>query len=228
MYTKESIINSIQEYYKNTSKIPTSRDFQKLSGYPGATTVQRYFGNWNKAIEEAGLISNTPTYATSYTKEYIINSIQEYYKNNKVVPSYRDFQNNKDYPNSSTIKNYFGSWNNAIQAAGFQTNVADSYGIPTYGLDGHLYRSRAEAKFCDKFLYLKYNYEIETKYPDPYYKFYDWFIPSIDLYIELDGGIRPTVIKEKIEINKIFNRNCLFIKTSAIANKDSLSDFNQL
>jgi hypothetical protein len=36
------------------------------------------------------------------------------------------------------------------------------------------------------------------------------------LYIELDGELRPETIKEKVEINKQLNRNCLFIKTKDI------------
>ena len=54
---------------------------------------------------------------------------------------------------------------------------------------------------------------------------YDWYIPKLDLYIELDGEIRPERTKEKITLNKQLGRNCLFIKTSTLYNKNKLKDF---
>ena len=227
LYTKKSIIESIQKFYANKDVKPRTRDFVGNPDYPSRDTIVRYFGSFNAAIIEAGLFHRkTPN--TNYahqTKAGIILAIQKYYSSHNKVPTTRDFENNKDYPVPSTVKNLFGSWNTAIAAAGFNPISQNGHGTCTQGLDGHLYRSRAEAYFADTYLHDKYEYVIEPKYPEPYNKWYDWYVPSLDIYIELDGGIRPLVTINKKEINKTLNRVCLFITTEEIFNKSSIIDF---
>lgn len=209
---------------------PRNRDFKNNPDYPSCDTIVRYFGSFNAAIEAAGLKPNkTPSSTfTNFSKKGIILAIQEFYILNNRIPTTRDFIADDKYPVSSTVKEMFGSWNAAIEAAGFVPNIQSGYGVNTYGLDKHLYRSRAEAYFSDKYLYNLYDYIIELPYPSPYNKYYDWYIPNLELYIELDGGIRPETTKNKIEINKILNRNCVFISTSDIYDKTLLKDFIQL
>ena len=152
-----------------------------------------------------------------WNKTTILNSIKDFYSLNNRIPQIRDFEKtNGKYPNRETVKDLFGTWNTAIQEAGFIPNVQNGFGLNTYGDDGILYRSRYEADFSNKFLYNKYEYYIEPKYPEPFNKYYDWYIKDLDLYIELDGEIRPEVIENKIKINKELNRSLLVVKTSEI------------
>ena len=166
--------------------------------------VRKYFEKYGVDIGSSKII---------YTKDSIIAKIQEYVKIKNKLPNSK--QNNsyivRDFPTAPTICKYFGSWNAAIEAAGYEPNIQNGYGINTYGLDGHLYRSQAEAYFADTYLYNRYEYVIEPKYPELYNRYYDWYIPSLDLYIELDGGIRPDITKEKISINRYLQRDVLFI-----------------
>lgn len=155
--------------------------------------------------------------------DYLILWIEE----NKTIPSVFDWKYNTKYPNITRITAKFGSWNNFIKAAGYNPNIQNGFGINTKGLDGHLYRSRAEAYFCDNYLFNKVEYVIEPKYPEPYNKWYDWYLPESDTYIELDGGLRPKVITEKIEINKQLNRKLLVIAIEDIyKNTDSTWDMS--
>lgn len=226
-WSQDTIILAIKKFYSIHNTKPRNRDFKDNTDYPSCDTIVNHFGSFNEAIKAAGLVPNkTPSNTfTNFSKKGIVLAIQEFYIINNRIPSTRDFMNNSRYPSNSIVKNTFGSWNNAIEAAGFIPNIQNGYGINTYGLDKHLYRSRAEAYFADKYLYNLYNYDIETPYPATYNKYYDWYIPSLDLYIELDGGCRPEITKDKIEINKILTRNCLFISTSDIYNKTALKDF---
>jgi hypothetical protein len=148
-----------------------------------------------------------------YSNTNLINVIKEFVNIHNRIPAARDFKGTK--PNYSNFETVFGTWNNAIEAAGFEPNIQNGYGIDTFGLDGHLYRSRAEAYFADNFLYDKYTYVIEPKYPNGVWM-YDWYIKDLDLYIELDGGLRPERIAEKIEMNKQLHRKCLVIPISEI------------
>jgi hypothetical protein len=169
--------------------------------------VRKYFEKYGIDIGSSKLV---------FSKHTIISKIQEYVSITNKLPNSK--QNNnyivKDFPTATTVRKYFGTWNNAIEAAGYIPNIQNGFGINTEGLDGHLYRSSAEAYFADTFLYNKYIYDIEPKYPKPYNRYYDWYIPSLGLYIELDGGIRPDTTKEKIIINKFLLRNVLFIDSS--------------
>jgi hypothetical protein len=153
--------------------------------------------------------------------EILFNYVKVWVEKTGTIPSPRDWYNS-DYPKPRQVIEKFKTWNNFIKSSGFTPNIQNGYGIDTYGLDNHLYRSKAEAYFADTYLYGKYEYVIEPKYPSPYCKYYDWYLPSLDLYIELDGKIRPHTVKEKLKINNNLNRNCVFIPTSDIYNKEKI------
>jgi sulfur relay (sulfurtransferase) DsrC/TusE family protein len=186
-------------------------------------------GELNRTLRRNNIeVKNIPQDIT-WDKEKIIDSIQNYYLEFGKIPAYRDLDSKVQetlYPSTASLKKYFGSFNKAIEAAGFKPNIQNGFGIDTYSLDGHLYRSRAEAYFADNYLYNKYTYEIEPSYPSPNKQWkYDWYIKELNTYIELDGGLRPERIKEKIKTNTLTNTKCIFIKTSNIYNKQSLKDF---
>ena len=119
----------------------------------------------------------------------------------------------------SPYQNHFGSWNKAIEAAGFTPNINDGFGIRTLGKDGILYRSQYEAKFADNYLYNKYKYEYEKPYGNGWY--YDFYLPEQDLYIEINGGLRKERNKEKIEYNRANNIKCIVLEAS------NLEDFKK-
>ena len=164
------------------------------------------------------MIPNSFSLRTKVTKDKLIKDIVAFVDTHGKISSSRDFllASNYDTYNSKTYRKYFGSWNNAILEAGFKPNLQNGFGIDTKALDGHLYRSALEADFCNKFLFGLYNYIIEPRYPNPYNKYYDWYIPSLDLYIELDGGCRPLVLKEKLLINNKLNRKLLVVTASDV------------
>lgn len=154
----------------------------------------------------------------SWSESKIIKSIQDFYSANGRIPQHREFDKaNATYPSRSTIVKYFGSWNNAIKAAGFNPNTQNGFGTDTYANDGNLYRSSHEAYFVNNFLHGKYSYEYELPYGNGW--FYDFYIKELDLYIELDGELRPQRIEEKRKFHLIHGINCLIIKTSEIYNK---------
>lgn len=217
-WDKKRILEALKDYYSLYGKSPTSKSVKYSNGkYPTISAVTSHFGSWNSALIEANLpINNLHDFNT---KNSIIDVILDYVADTGEIPGKRDLSI------ATTAAKLFGSWNAAIEAAGFEPNIQNGFGVDTYGLDGHLYRSRAEAYFVDNFLFNKYEYLIEPKYPKPHNKYYDWYISSLDLYIELDGGIRPETTKEKIAINTLLNRRCLFIDTSSIYKAASLVNF---
>jgi hypothetical protein len=168
-----------------------------------------------KSFKKRNIVINTSY--QNYTKEEIINYINLFYEKENRIPISVDWANNFPYPTAQYVKKIFKTWNNAIEAAGFIPNYNDGFGIRSKAKDGILYRSNYEVYFVNNFLYEKEIYEYETKYPEPYNKYYDFYLPKRNLYIEIDGGLRPHVIEEKIEINKKLNRKLLVIPTKNIA-----------
>ena len=159
-------------------------------------------------------------FITNWTKETIINAIQSFIKQSNGKFQARDFRVYKDgkLPDCETIAEHFGTFNAGIKAAGFEPDYNDGFGTRTIANDEILYRSKAEAYFVNNYLYGKYKYEYERKY-DNHNKYYDFYLPELDLYIELDGGLRPQVIEEKILINKQENKKLLILTSNDIYNK---------
>ncbi len=222
-------LNNSHEYIISTDygilrieDLTTIPDIEKLfNKYP---LLKKAYRGYIRKSKKYGLLDSTFRFKkVFYTEQELLDLLITYVQKHGKIPSSRDFKHTK--PNYTNFEEKFGSWNNAIKAAGFIPNIQNGFGIDTYGLDGRLYRSKHEAYFADTYLYKKYEYEIEPKYPKPYNKYYDWYIPSLDLYIELNGGLRPETTKEKIEINKTLNRKCIFIDVSNIYIKSSLLDF---
>jgi hypothetical protein len=178
-----------------------------------------------KKFKDASIIDKNFTIKPVIPKVELINQINKFVSEHGHIPSSRDFNfytKNTEFC-TTTFQKYFGSWNAAIEEAGYTPNIQNGYGVDTKALDGHMYRSRAEAYFANTYLYNKYEYIIEPKYLKPFqYWNYDWYIKELNLYIELDGEIRPERIKQKKLLNKQLNINCAFIYTKDIYGRKNL------
>jgi hypothetical protein len=175
--------------------------------YPNISFHNTYWGKLRKK-------KLTTIKQSIWTKELIIESIQNFYKESNKIPQGRDFRGNLNYPNASTVERHFGSWNKAIQASGFIPNLNDTYGIPTKAKDGVTYRSQAEAYFVDNFLFEKHKYQYEVPYGNGW--LYDFYLSDQDLYIELTAGLDPEKIENKVIYNNRIKRNFKLIKVSEI------------
>jgi len=205
-WSRENIIEKIQSFYNNNKKLPDCSS----ENFPSLSTIKRYFSSLNDAYTQAGFPKKV------WDKASIITCIKNFYETHNRVPTSKDFRLDcYMYPSSHVINKHFNSWNNAIIASGFEITKYNGYGINTKGKDGHAYRSRAEAYFADTYLHGKFIYTIEPKYPN-LNLLYDWYLPELNLYIELDGNLRPDTIKTKKIINEKLQRVCIIIDTQDI------------
>ena len=152
-----------------------------------------------------------------WTQEEIIAAIQEFFKLHNKLPQQMDFRNS-NYPAYTVVQNRFGSWNKAIEAAGFLPHLNTGWGTETIAKDGKLYRSKLEAYFVDHFLFEKEEYEYEKPYGNGWY--FDFYLPKRDLYIELTGGLRPERFLQKKRFCKENNINCKFYHQNEIYKSD--------
>jgi hypothetical protein len=58
-----------------------------------------------------------------HKKDYVIKKLKEFHTKNNRTPYTRDFIGNPDYPSSTTITILFGTFNNALKAAGLDINT---------------------------------------------------------------------------------------------------------
>ncbi len=57
----------------------------------------------------------------------------------------------------------------------------------------------------------------EPSYDDKSNRKYDFYLPELDLYIEIDGKLRPSsIINDKKETNQKLNRNVVYITSLEI------------
>ena len=157
-----------------------------------------------------------------WSKDNILTKLKEFTLSNNRSPIALDFSNDINYPSHQTVVNHFGSWNQALLEAGLEININSGFGIPTIAKDNIKYRSKAEAYFVDNYLYNKYLYIYEPKYTDGSKKLYDFYLPELDLYIELTDGLQPERIQEKILINKEQNKNLLVLTVDDMYNNKIL------
>lgn len=163
-----------------------------------------------------------------WTKETCIDAIHSYVDTTGKIPSTRECKNIANFPSKGTIYTKFGSWNKFIEEAGFEPSIKCGYGKSTMAADGVMYRSGLEAYFVDNYLFNKYDYVYEQSYPTECNlprRLYDFYIPSLDLYIEIAGGLRDDVIQLKVDKAKKAKINLLVCYPRQIySNKYTLAE----
>lgn len=118
-----------------------------------------------------------------YSKATLTMIIKGFYKENDRIPLHEEFNSNPKYPNPETYKVAFGSWNKAIEAAGFDSN-SSSLGRICIARDGHKCRSFAE-KIIDDWLFQRsIEHKKEAYYPNCNLRT-DWRIG--DVFVEYIG-----------------------------------------
>ena len=116
---KEKIIKAIKALHKKTGKIPTIREMDNVLP---TTSIDRYFGTWNNALESADLIPRSRKGYLYLSDDELIQYIKDFYKKNNRVPKISDFYCKEGYPSPATYKKRFGGWIKARELAGFKVN----------------------------------------------------------------------------------------------------------
>jgi len=119
-FSNEYIIQQLKSCYEKHGKISMSL-YNKEGFLPARTTIVRQFGSWNNAIEAAGLKAFTSS-EKQFSKEEIYEQLRACYKENNNSISIGKYKLSGRVPTITTILKYFGSWNDAIEAAGLKAN----------------------------------------------------------------------------------------------------------
>lgn len=118
-YTKDDCIESLEEAAEKLGKSPTVDEYKSLDISPSYRTIRRLHGSWNKALVESDIDINE---SRAYTKDDCIESLKEASEKLGKSPTQKEYSKLDFTPRQTTIKNTFGSWNEAKSAAGLQVN----------------------------------------------------------------------------------------------------------
>lgn len=104
------------------NRAPYKKEYDELREKPcHSISLVRKLGSWNNVLKAAGI---EPTHIYSHTDEELIVSIQETAKKLKHVPRYKEYSRSKKVPSITAICKHFGSWPNALEAAGLKEKSA--------------------------------------------------------------------------------------------------------
>lgn len=132
-------------------------------------------------------------------REYLLEFMKQFYRNEGIIPNTRDFQNNPKYPSIDTYIKLFRKWNNAIKEAGLVPHHAGRQtGIYTYTDEELLeyqikwYEEYGEPSTSRDFMH-------NLKYPNfsTYDRLGGWQ-PSLKILgLDIDSLVRRGIIKTK-------------------------------
>lgn len=115
-YTDEFLISELKRYYEEFGEVPKRDNFDKNSNYPSPAPYRNYFGSWSNALKEAGFKTK------KLSNEFLISELHRYNEEFGEIPTKDKIIANSEYPVATPFQRAFGSWNNALIAAGFSLN----------------------------------------------------------------------------------------------------------
>lgn len=123
IWNKEKVIFKLKEKYANGEHINAST-LQKTDTALFWAAL-RYFGSLESAVEAAGLNYNEISINKTWTKEIIISTLRTRYFNGEGLGF--GISTKKFGPNFNTIKNHFGNYRAALEAAGLDPDAIIGY-----------------------------------------------------------------------------------------------------
>jgi len=119
-YTTDELIEYLRAYYDEFGKRPTVQDLAKADDYPSFQAYRSRFDQWNDALQAAGFDSRPSS--TEYNPDELIDQLQEFEQRLGRIPVYEDVESADDMPSVMAYRNHFGSWNEAVEAAGYSAD----------------------------------------------------------------------------------------------------------
>lgn len=172
--SKEEMIQDLIKLAEELGRVPITEDLTGREWIRGKGAYAETFGTWSNALKLAGL---EPVWCPVSDDE-LIDDLRRFYKENGRSPTTRD----KLRYGWCTFSTRFGTWNNALTAAGLPHNE-NIYGVKTIGKDGFEYDSISESLIGNWLFDNGIRYETQVPY-------FDRLIADFkvkDIYIEFFG-----------------------------------------
>jgi len=172
-----------------------------------------------KRLAEMAKIRLAP-YREKYTRGGLLKKILDFYKKHQRIPLKREFNMYREYFSR------FGSWNNAIIAAGFDPNP-EIFSKKFIAQDGHRCDSFSEKVIDDWLFSFHIGHERSVRYGST--KFTSDFLIKPDTVIEFFGlaGVQKAydeIIKKKRKMAKNLNLNLIEVYPNDLFPKNRLAE----
>ncbi len=124
MWSRESIQAAVKNHIQELGRIPKSKEWDELKLQPSRATIKKHFNmNFNEFLTFLGYIPHNPS-PNRYTDDELIQWLQRFYEEFHTKPTADGFRNVKQlgFPDPINYQRRFGSWDNALIAAGYSSN----------------------------------------------------------------------------------------------------------
>lgn len=112
--SREAALDDLRRVSHIIGTTPSQEDYLRHGTHSVMTPIEK-FGSWNAALETAGLTINEEKHISETSLLEDIHRIVDEFGS---VPSFREMHSQSVY-SPGTYMEHFGSWNNAIEAAGY-------------------------------------------------------------------------------------------------------------
>lgn len=116
-YTEKDLIRQLQSQIEKLGRVPTLNEFNRNPETACTRTIRKYFGNWSNFLQKANLDPNITR--RKYSKGILILQIKMLSEEIGHKPVAIEFSDNPKTASLSTVYSYFGTWNRALEEAGF-------------------------------------------------------------------------------------------------------------
>lgn len=113
-YSEEELLDYLRDYWEEEGERPTTSEFAEDDSKPAPQTYSQRFGSWSEALQRLGF--DVPT-APKPDSE-LIQSLQSVSEELGHPPSMYEIADHDGSPHPDTYQSHFGSWANAVEAAG--------------------------------------------------------------------------------------------------------------
>lgn len=132
------LLDELHRLADEIDRIPTIPQMNDRGNY-AASTYKNHFGSWSAALEEA--FDDTSEAGATVSNSELIAELQRVADEHRVPPRFKDMREHGTH-RARTYTNRFGSWDDALAAAGFEPR--GSHKIATGDLLADLHRLRDE------------------------------------------------------------------------------------
>ena len=183
-WDRQSVITRLRDFYEANGRMPVAMDDWSL-----AKRAQEHFGSWNEAVFQAFGTYNQRRY-DHYSDDELLGFIRDYVKTYSRLPLREEFDGSR-YPYFEVYTSRFGKtrWAEVLVLAGVQDikhHAKHGYGsIQEH--NGRIYLSRQEMLIGRYLEGQGLDFEQEVAYGEGSNYRFDFYIPSLDIYIEYYG-----------------------------------------
>lgn len=180
-YTDSEIKDGIVELSKELGRTPTIREAIDCDYLPSAGTLNSLFGSWNNLLGEVHLPINQEEKVED--KNDVLSDIKKASEQNDGYLTVRKYIKLGNY-NHNVVKRLFDSWTDAMKQAG--VSPGSTHGIKCECQCGATLDSISEKEVGDVLHELDLEHEVHKSVPNSDWVT-DFYVSSIDLWIEVDG-----------------------------------------